>query len=141
MSTTIQEMEKMVEEIADLRMKESQASAAKKAATEALEAAELRMLTTLNGEGLTSYRGSMGLVSLSYRTSVKTPKTDEDRQKFFDYLKERGLYDKLISVNSQTLNSFYKSELEAALESGKDGCEIPGINEVSVQEILSFRKA
>lgn len=140
MSTTIQEMEQIVQEIAELRSQEAQASLAKKGITEKLEAAELKMITILTEAGIPSFRGSSGLVSISHRTSVKTPKTLEDREKFFSYLKERGVYDSMISVNSQTLNSFYKSEIELAQQEGRDGFEVPGLNEVTIQETLSFRK-
>lgn len=140
MSITLQEMEKFAAEIDTLRKEEAAASATKKAITEKLEVAENNLIKILGENDLTSYRASCGLLSIAYRTSVKTPKTAEDKQKFYDYLRSKGLYDSMISVNSQTLNSFYKSEMEQAQEAGNSEFAIPGINEVTINETLSFRR-
>lgn len=138
--TTIADLNKLAEEIADLRAKEAEAALVKKEITGRLEDAEKKMIETLLANEMTSYRSPSGLCSLSFRTSVKTPKTLEDKTALFEYLKQKGLYDTMVSVNSQTLNSFYKSELEAAKERGDDNFNVPGVTEISVQQILSFRK-
>jgi chromosome segregation ATPase len=43
----------------------------------------------------------------------------EEREKFISYLKKIGAYDRVSSVNSTSLNSFWKSELEAIELTGK----------------------
>jgi hypothetical protein len=138
---TLDEMNAQVEQIARLREKEAEASAAKSVITKELEAAELKMMGMLQEGGLTNYRSPMGLVSVSFRTSVRTPKTPEDREKFFAFLRQRGLYDALITVNSQTLNSFYKDEFEQAKQRGDVAFEIPGIKEVTMTPNISFRRS
>jgi hypothetical protein len=45
----------------------------------------------------------------------------------------------MISINSQSLNSFYKSELEIAKEQGNVGFKIPGIAEPEVYWTLGMR--
>lgn len=47
--------------------------------------------------------------------SVKTPKTQEARSAFFEFLKSEGIFEDIISINSNTLNSLYKSYAEKAL--------------------------
>lgn len=79
-------------------------------------------------------------VLLGERTSVKTPKNNAERELFFEYLKEKGVYEDLRTVNSQSLNAFYKSELELALGRGELDFSIPGITEVLVVPKLSLRK-
>ena len=46
---------------------------------------------------------------------------------FFAYLKDRGLFDSVITVNSQTLNKLYRTELEAAFGRGEIDFQFPGI--------------
>lgn len=139
-SITVDQLTRQCQKIADLRWEESQLSMTKKKVTEELELAEKEMLEMLNQSGLKNFKSPVGTVSISHRTSVKTPKTEEDRQAFFEYLKSKGLYDTMISVNSATLNSFYKAEFEEAKERGDDDFEIPGIKEVTIDQNLSFRR-
>ena len=77
---------------------------------------------------------------LGERTSVRMPKDNEERKAFFDYLRERGVYDELVSVSSQTLNAFYRSELELAILRGELDFTIPGLNDVLVVPKLTVRK-
>lgn len=140
MSITIEQLNGLIENVAKLRIEEARVSKEKSTVLSDLEMAENAVLEALVENGMTNYRGPAGMVSLSQRTSVKTPKTQEDREAFFFYLKEKGLYDDMISVNSQTLNSFYKAGLEEAREKGLTDFIIPGIGEVTIKASLSFRK-
>lgn len=141
MSTTLEQMEQLAARIAELRAKEAEASAAKKLISEELDKAEAKMLEALTQNDMRQYRSKVGLVSLGFFTSVKTPKLDSDKKAFFDYLKSLGLYDQMISVNSTTLNSFYRSKQEEAVAAGNDGFAIPGITEVTVEPRLLFRRS
>lgn len=137
---TVKEMNDLAEEIARLRSEEDEASDKKKAITAKLEAAENKMVELLITNNLKNYRAPAGLASLSFRTSVKTPKTPEQKTLFFEYLRKTGRYDDMVSVNSQTLNSFYKEQLELAKERGEDDVQIPGITEITVNPNLSFKR-
>lgn len=141
MSVTVEEMKAQVSKINALRGKEAELSQAKKVVTDELELEEKKMIEMLEASDLTQFRGEEGLAFISYKTSVKTPKTEEDRAAFFQYLKDKGLYDQMITVNSQTLNSFYKAEFAEAQEKGNSDFKVPGINEVEVRPQLSFRRS
>jgi len=138
--TTLNEMEELSAEIAELRLQESAASNAKKIITEKLTLAENKMIETLTANSMDSYRSKVGLLSLSERTSVRLPKSDDDRAQFFNWLKNMGLYDKLVTVNSQTLNALYKEKFEEAKSLGNSEFAIPGCNEITITETLSFRR-
>lgn len=138
---TIDDMKAQVALIDKLRREEDEVRKIHKNATSKTEEAEARMLAMLEASNLKNFRSDDGLVSVGYRTSVRTPKTPEDRKALFDYLQKIGVYDQMITVNSQTLNSFYKEELEKAKEAGADDFEIPGLNEVTIAPILSFRRS
>lgn len=89
-----------------------------------------------------SYASPHGTVSLTERWSYKLPHDDEARTQFFDYLKELGVYDRMVGVNAATLTSFCKKQQEAADEEGKGfDFKIPGIEAPKLFETVSMRKA
>jgi hypothetical protein len=78
-----------------------------------------------------------GTLYFSNRMSVTMPKNPEDREAFFNYLKEKGAFDGLITVNSMTLNSFYKQEAEIA---NSPDFKIPGIGTPTLIKTLNMRR-
>jgi len=86
-----------------------------------------------------SYRSAYGLLVVSKRYSVTVPK-GAARDKFRAYLEEKGSFDTLWSVNSQTLSSWHKKEMEAAAVAGDINFTVPGISDPIYRNILSLRK-
>ena len=56
----------------------------------------------------TSYDSPHGSITLMKRVAYTVPKTLEDRESFFNYLKEQQVFDQMITVNYNTLNSYAK---------------------------------
>jgi hypothetical protein len=140
MSITIEELETAAAQIAALRERESELSNQKKLITDELAVAEGRFLDMLKSENMTSYKSKVGTVGISHRSSVKTPKSPEERKAFFDYLKQKGIFDSMISVNSMTLNAWYKRELDSAIEQGLADFEVPGLTGLTLTETITFRR-
>lgn len=138
---SVNELNKKIEDLVTLRSLYDSKKQESKEALELLDKCESELLELLNRADLKSFKSQLGTVSKSVRTSVKIPREESDREAFFSYLKDRGLYDSMITVNSQSLNAFYKKELESSIERGDTEFSIPGINEETINEILSFRKA
>jgi len=86
---------------------------------------------------MTQHRGSWGTLSVSKRFSAKTPKTPEAKEAFYGYLKEQGHFDDLISVNSKTLQSYIKSQMDVLDD---PSWKPPGIDEIGYVETISMRK-
>lgn len=84
---------------------------------------------------------AMGLVYISEKLSVVHPKESEERTKFFDWLKSKGIFETLVSVNSRTLNKIYNDEREIAIDEGKTDFRIPGIGEPHLIKTLNFKQA
>lgn len=99
------------------------------------EAMALEWLTQLDRD---SYQSKFGTVYKKRITSVSMPKDPVEREKFFKYLKERGSYDALVTINSRSLNAYYQSELELAAEQGNIDFAIPGLGEARVFEDTGF---
>lgn len=122
---------------------------AKKSVEEAEEVSEARkkvyrelkdrVLSVLDAACIERLEGTACKVTRVERTSVKVPAEQDARDQFFSYLKDRGLYDSLITVNSQTLNAMYRRECEAAFERGELAPEIPGLAEPTIYYDLQVR--
>lgn len=139
---TVEEFEQLIKDIQAQRSEVEAKKALLSAENEKLEALETKALEALKATGKDSYQGAVGTVYTLHRMSVSVPKDPEKRKLFFEYLQKKGVYDSLITINSQTLNAFYKSEFEAAKEAGL-GLEfqVPGIEEPKIFESVGFRKA
>lgn len=87
-----------------------------------------------------SYDSSFGKIVIQKRFSVRQPKDPEEREKFFNYLREKGLFEDMVSVNSMTLNAYYKQELETARQEGNFDFAIPGLSEPTVVEYVTLRR-
>ena len=75
--------------------------------------------------------------------SVKTPKDPESKRALFGWIAEnkgQDVLDNLLSINSMTHNSLYKSELEVAKEEGNVDFALPGIETPEVYYKLGMRK-
>ncbi len=95
------------------------------------------IIQILSDMGLPRYVSKKGIFSYKAESSWKVPKTNEERELFFTYLKEKGLFDQMISVNSASLNSWAKQE-EQAFE-GLD-FQIPGLEKSGIRLTPSLRK-
>lgn len=103
---------------------------------------EGRILETLERHDMTSYRSSRGLVTRTVRYSVQTPKSPEEKAAFFNWLREskgEDVFWAYATVNSQSLNSLYKAEMDIAKQEANFDFKIPGLSEPKGQPILSRR--
>lgn len=74
------------------------------------------------------------------KSSVTLPKTQEDKEALFEFLKEKGIFWEKVSIHSASLNSLYASLSEEALEKGILDFRIPGVSEPTFFTNLKIRK-
>jgi len=104
-----------------------------------LEEVQDKIKLTLEQHGKENYRSRAGLVSISHKFSVKVPNEPSDRNVFFMYLRSKGIFEDLITVNSNKLNSFYKAEWEA--NGMPTDFKMPGIEPHKIYDKINMRKA
>lgn len=103
---------------------------------------EASFLTYLEQNNMRKYFvPGYGTVYTIQRLSYKVPKTPQERCEFFNHLKDKGIYEDLITVHSQTLNSWAKKEIEVAKEMGATDFKIPGLGEPNYSETLGVKKS
>lgn len=132
----IERIEAMYEFRDKVKKREAQLEREKAALSEMVESIK----RTLEAGGLESFISRSCTVSVQQKTSVKVPKSPEQREAFFGYLKEAGAFDDLITVNSQTLNSWYNAEKETHDKENPEPFAVPGLDDVSEYTTLSIRK-
>jgi hypothetical protein len=72
--------------------------------------------------------------------TVTTPKTPEEKEQLFSFLKDRGIYDDMISVNSKTLQTLYRTCAKEALEKGVVEFRLPGCGEPNEKSSIRLRR-
>lgn len=144
-SPTIQELNKLAADIVALRDREKEMSDAKSLVTKELEEKETKATNFLLEHSMTSYRAPSGLLSVSFRTSVRQPQAEqvllwlETLKEEFSSL-EGAVQAGMLSTNSMKLNSWYKEKLELAREAGQSDLKIKGLTEIKMNPSLSFRR-
>ena len=100
------------------------------------------LIKLLEATDLDSFHGTEHMVYLQHHESWKTPKTLEQKKKFFEYV--RGLGEEQfytwLGINSQALQTFCKEQMVDAEGNPRLGFEIPGIEPSTVSVDLGMRK-
>ena len=91
----------------------------------------------LEAVGLDRFDSDEFTALVQEKKSVRVPKEPEARDAFFDYLKAIGAFDDMITVNSRSLNAWYKEQ-----EANSEALEfrVPGIEPPTVYTEVSLRK-
>lgn len=98
-----------------------------------LKTLDMMELDQLQAHGFTFYKRN--------KTSVTTPKTPEEKKQLFDFLESKGIFLEMVSVNSMTLNSLYKSLAEEAAQAGILDYEMPGVGKATEYTTLEMRRS
>jgi hypothetical protein len=81
-----------------------------------------------------------GLLYTVDRFTVTVPKDLEAKKALMKHFTEKGIFFEMVTVNSATCNSYYKSEMEAAVARGDVDFKVPGLGEPKHVRTLSMRK-
>ena len=101
-----------------------------------IEAAIQKYLEFYNKE---KYISAVGDINIRTRHSFKIPKEPKDKKALFEWMQKKGIFWQYVNVNSQSLNSLMKSEMEAAEVSG-ESFSVPGISEATEYKRISLKE-
>lgn len=142
-SMTLAEMDKLLADMFSLKLEieadEEKVSEKRKK----LEGMKAQSVLAMKEHDRTSYKSDVGTISITEKWSVNVPQTPEDKKALFNHFKEKGqeVLWKYATVNSNSLNSYFLAEWEAAKERGEGmGFTLPGLQEPKLFETLSMRK-
>ena len=137
---TLREFEALIEEAYKLKTAKEELEAQAEAIGAKLTAVQTQLLAFMEQFEKTSYKSKFGNIIRVQKSSVKVPKDPEAKAQFFAYLEAKGIKEDLLTVNSMTLNSFYKAEKEAAIAAGAEEFSIPGLEAPTAYFQLQMRK-
>jgi len=107
------------------------------------EVVRQNIIAMLIDSGLETFKApGVGTVTVVTTPTVKTPKDAESKQKLFDFLMSKGedVFYTYVGVNSRSLNSLYKLELEKSLAKG-EMFDLPGVEQGENIVKLSLKKS
>ncbi len=136
--TTLQEFEVLCRAAFEQNEKISEMEDILKEEEKKLTAIKNKIHAILQQHGKDNYKSSYGTVYLSNIFQVTQPKTEEEKEQLFQYLKGRGL-GSMLSVNSKTLQSFCKQEFEACQVNGHE-FNIPGVKDPVIVKRLNMKR-
>lgn len=127
-------------EVARLRAEKDETKATAELASSAFTKAANELLNMLEAAEMDSFTAHGFLFFTKEQASVKVPKDPEARDALFAFLKEKGIFDEVITVNSRTLNSLYNSLADEALTTGNIDFRMPGVSEPTPFKTLQLKK-
>lgn len=133
------EMDEMIAELEKLEINHTAIKKEASAADTLVDAKRAEILNELELQGMTSFKGTIGTVSITHRHNVKFPSEPGPRTAFRKYLDEKNAFESLWSINHMRLNAWYKEEI-ASLQDEGEMPDVPGLSPV-VDKNLSFRRA
>jgi len=134
---SVPEFEQLCEDVFAQNKKVKDADAIVEAHKDVLTAMKAKLMGLMEQLGKTKYSSNNGTVFTKDAFSVKIPRDPENKEKFMTWLKEKGIFDAMVTVNSASLVKLYNDSLEA---SGDPDFAIPGITEVTSYRTLTVRK-
>jgi len=142
-SVTVEAMDGLVKDYSDKRLEYEAAKRVSGDKYAVYQEAEAKLITTLRAAGKKSYKvDNVGNITIKIKSSVKTPKTIEDKLKLFNWIEEtygKDVRDDMVSINSQKLNGFYNQEAEKHQDDAL--FSIPGLEAPSTSEGVTFTRA
>lgn len=137
---TLNAFQNLCKDIWEQRMKVDEMASALKIETSKLEGMKAKVLAYMEDSEIEKQHvPGYGTLSMQNMFSVKVPAGD-NKAEFFEYLKERGIFEDMATIHSATLNSWYKQEIDAAIEEGNADFRIPGIEEPKIVKRLGMRR-
>jgi hypothetical protein len=136
------ELDKVIIEMRELRKDYEEKKKLSNEAHAVYKESEDRVLGLLKATKKSKYSvDGYGTAYTITKYVVATPKTSDSKKQLFDYIKVKHGPDALmgmVSINHQTLNSFYNSEAKEYAAKG-EMFVLPGIGEPTTEESVGFR--
>lgn len=141
---SIDQMDQAVKRLREAKSAKQKVDAEAKQIGQEYKEAQYTVMTLMKEAGKSTYIAEgFGRVTVTEELSVRTPKSPEQKEAFFAWIKENmgeDAYYAYMSINSSSLNSLYKQKVEEYGEQGQV-LNIDGLEEPTSFSKLSFTKA
>lgn len=140
-TTSLKELKGLVEEFGQVKDRRDEIAAEDKALTATEKELNTKIQAILKEAGLDGFEvPGVGKIYKIEKFYASLPSTDAEWDALFKFLEAEKRED-LITVNSQSLTSFYKERMERALEEGQPEFQMPGVSSTGIRVNLGFRRS
>lgn len=101
---------------------------------------EMKCVEYLNELGLDTFETPLVKLTPGERSSYKLPSSPEEKEALFNHLRNKGLFEGMVSINYNTLNSWAKEEYDNAKKKGDIFFTIPGLGAPTISPKLYMTK-
>jgi hypothetical protein len=141
---SVKNLQLMVKEMRELRAEYDELKKLSNKAYEKYKEKEGLVLQAFENSGLSKFNvPGLGTAYTINKYRVTVPKDTNSKRKLFGFIKDRygdDVASEFTTINHNTLNAFYKSEIEAALERGDSNFKVPGLEDPVHEVSMGFRR-
>ncbi len=137
---TVADLDALVAQIAEKERYKDAVELQLKELNKAIMALETRATEILKSLGRKSYDSPWGSIGIDNIMQVVQP-SDDRKEELWAWMREKGIFDRYASVNSNSLRALFKRERELAIENGEDPLTfaLPGMVPATFFQKLKFR--
>jgi len=141
-SVTVEDLDKLVQQWIKLDDELQEIAERSKAKGKEIMSLKGRISTHLVELGRKEFDSPLGKVAIKQRWSRTLPKSPEDRHAFFEWCKEKGIFENVITVHSGTYNATVAAE-ERAAEARGEGMtfSVPGVPAATLFEDVKLARS
>lgn len=139
---TVQEVKDAIKRLREVDTQIKQIEESAKPLKEEKDSLKGRITLMLREMNEKSFKSEFGTVSRVTEVTVTLP-TGEDKQKFFEHLKDKGIFEAMATVNYQSLQAYYREQREIAIQEDPASAlnfELPGIGQAKAFETIRLNK-
>ena len=137
---TVKDLDGLCKELLELEAKKKAAAEATTEINKEIARIEGRCVNYLKDLDREDYDSPYGKIAIKQKWRVNLPVDDMAKRELFSHLRERGIFDKYATVNSNSLNALYMSDWEEAKKRGEGMTfTMPGIEAAKLYEAPDFK--
>ena len=138
---SVSELQGMVKTLFEKRAEYEELEKLSKEKSAEVESLKIKVLSIMETHNMTKFPvDGVGTVYTQNKYQVSFPKEPDKAAQLRQYLVDNELA-QMLTVNHQTLNSFYKSKVEEVLANGGSPTDVlPGVGEPQVHVTVAMRK-
>jgi hypothetical protein len=136
----VADLDQLIEDLAKKEIEAEKIGESLKAVNKEIARLEGRVVSHLKDLEREEYLSPLGKVKIKQKWRVNMPADDIAKKALFEHLRERHIFDKYATVNSNSLNSLFLRDWDEAKERGEGMTfSMPGIDAPKLFEALDFK--
>jgi hypothetical protein len=141
-SVTVKDLDNLIVEMAKKKAEIEELEAQTTAKNKELTALQAKAFNYLRELGREDFKSPHGNLSMKQIWQVTNPKTEEDKAALFNWMREKGVYQKYATVHATALKSLFLAEREAYIQEGGDPMlfSLPGMEPAKLFETITYTK-